>query len=72
LLHILGYLKKLLDPAARQEMLAIIEDYRRNLIPLIVPITLIRHHVRLFDVTYLQLQTYLAPHAKELMLRNHV
>jgi uncharacterized protein YbgA (DUF1722 family) len=38
----------------------------------VVPLTLIRHHVRTFDVTYLAGQTYLEPHPKELMLRNHV
>ena len=72
LLHIVGYFKRLLDTAARTELLAIIEDYQRGLVPLIVPITLLRHHVRTHDVRYLAGQTYLAPHPKELMLRNHV
>ena len=40
--------------------------------PLVVPIALVRHHVRRHGVTYLADQTYLAPHPKELMLRNHV
>jgi uncharacterized protein YbgA (DUF1722 family) len=31
-----------------------------------------KHHVRRFQVAYLLDQTYLAPHPKELMLRNHV
>jgi uncharacterized protein YbgA (DUF1722 family)/uncharacterized protein YbbK (DUF523 family) len=72
LLHILGYFKKLLDAAARAELLAVIEDYHRSLVPLVVPVTLIRHHVRVHRVAYLEGQTYLAPHPKELMLRNHV
>ena len=42
------------------------------LVPLVVPLTLIRHYVRRFDIAYLQGQTYLEPHPKELMLRNHV
>ena len=33
---------------------------------------LIRHHVRVHDVAYLKGQTYLEPHPRELMLRNHV
>ena len=40
--------------------------------PLVVPITLIRHHVRCHDIDYLSGQLYLEPHPKELMLRNHV
>jgi uncharacterized protein YbgA (DUF1722 family)/uncharacterized protein YbbK (DUF523 family) len=72
LMHILGYFKKLLDAAARAELLAVIEDYHRGLVPLVVPLTLIRHHVRVHRVAYLEGQTYLEPHPKELMLRNHV
>lgn len=47
-------------------------DHRRGLVPLVVPITLVKHHVRRLGVAYLQGQTYLDPHPKELMLRNHV
>jgi uncharacterized protein YbgA (DUF1722 family)/uncharacterized protein YbbK (DUF523 family) len=72
LLHIAGYFKKSLDGDSRAELLALIEDYRRGLVPLIVPITLVRHWVRVHDVRYLAGQTYLEPHPKELMLRNHV
>jgi uncharacterized protein YbgA (DUF1722 family) len=41
-------------------------------VPLIVPITLLRHHVRRLGQAYLEEQVYLNPHPKELMLRNHV
>lgn len=67
-----GYFKKTLDAASRAELLAAIEDYRLGLVPLVVPVTLLRHHVRVYDVQYLAGQVYLAPHPKELMLRNHV
>lgn len=70
--HIIGYFKRDLDDASRREMLAVIADYRAGLVPLVVPLTLVRHHVRRFGVDYLQGQTYLEPHPKELMLRNHV
>jgi len=70
--HILGYFKKVLDPASRAELLALIRDYHEGLVPLVVPVTLVRHYVRLHDVSYLAGQTYLEPHPKELMLRNHV
>jgi uncharacterized protein YbgA (DUF1722 family)/uncharacterized protein YbbK (DUF523 family) len=70
--HMAGYLKKRLDSASKGELLAAIEDYRRELVPLIVPITLLRHHVRVHGIEYLAGQYYLEPHPKELMLRNHV
>ena len=58
--------------AARRELIDVIHDCGRGLVPLVVPLTLIRHYVRQFDIGYLQEQTYLDPHPKELMLRNHV
>lgn len=70
--HMAGYFKKQLDSASKLELLGAIEDYRRELVPLVVPITLLRHYVRLHDVAYLKGQVYLEPHPKELMLRNHV
>jgi uncharacterized protein YbgA (DUF1722 family)/uncharacterized protein YbbK (DUF523 family) len=70
--HVLGYFKKSLDDDSRDELLVLIEDYRKGLVPLIVPITLIRHWVRVHDFRYLAGQTFLEPHPKELMLRNHV
>ena len=70
--HMAGYFKRDLDGVSRQELAALIDDYRSGMVPLIVPITLIRHYARRFDVAYLNDQIYLQPHPKELMLRNHV
>ena len=70
--HMAGYFKDVLDRASKEELQAAIEDYRGELVPLIVPITLIRHYVRVHGVAYLAGQVYLEPHPKELMLRNHV
>jgi uncharacterized protein YbgA (DUF1722 family)/uncharacterized protein YbbK (DUF523 family) len=70
--HMLGYFKKDLDEASRHELLHHIQDYRAGLVPLVVPLTLLRHYVRILNVQYLQEQTYLNPHPKELALRNHV
>jgi uncharacterized protein YbgA (DUF1722 family)/uncharacterized protein YbbK (DUF523 family) len=70
--HILGYLKTQLDAQQKQDILSVIEDYRSQLVPLIVPLTLIRHYVQLHGISYIQDQIYLHPHPKELMLRNHV
>ncbi len=72
LLHMAGYFKALLSPEEKRELLGLIEDYHRELVPLIVPVTLLRHYVRLHRVAYLEGQTFLEPSPKELMLRNHV
>jgi uncharacterized protein YbgA (DUF1722 family)/uncharacterized protein YbbK (DUF523 family) len=70
--HMLGFFRKHLDARSKQELLGLIEDYRDGLVPLVVPLTLIRHHVERCDIAYLRDQHYLTPHPKELMLRNHV
>ena len=72
LTHMAGHLKTLIDAGSKQELVACIDEYRRGLVPLVVPLTLIRHHVRAHDVSYLKGQVYLEPHPRELMLRNHV
>jgi uncharacterized protein YbgA (DUF1722 family)/uncharacterized protein YbbK (DUF523 family) len=72
LYHVLGYLKKVLDPFEKKEAVALIEDYRNELVPLIVPITLLRHHIAKHGIGYMQGQLYLEPHPRELMLRNRV
>jgi uncharacterized protein YbgA (DUF1722 family)/uncharacterized protein YbbK (DUF523 family) len=70
--HMQGYLSAGLSADERRELVALIADYRRGLVPLVVPLTLVSHHVRRLRVAYLQTQVYLEPHPKELMLRNHV
>jgi uncharacterized protein YbgA (DUF1722 family) len=72
LMHIMGYFKKQLTPDEKQEILEIIELYRQQLVPLIVPVTLMNHFVRKYDQPYLKSQYYLNPHPLELQLRNHV
>ncbi|CAB1083505.1 COG1683: Uncharacterized conserved protein / FIG143828: Hypothetical protein YbgA [Olavius algarvensis Delta 1 endosymbiont] len=70
--HLMGYFKKQLSPDEKQELLEVFEHYRRELVPLLVPITLINHYVRKYDQPYLKQQTYLNPHPLELKLRTHV
>jgi uncharacterized protein YbgA (DUF1722 family)/uncharacterized protein YbbK (DUF523 family) len=72
LLHVMGYFKKNLSAAEKEELLEIINNYRREYIPLIVPITLLNHFARKYDQVYLKNQYYLDPHPLELKLRNHV
>ena len=70
--HMAGYLKKQLDEDSRRELTGLIDDYRTGEIPLVVPLTLLKHYVRRSDIPYLAGQVYLSPHPKELALRNHV
>ncbi len=72
LMHILGYFKKQLTGEEKEEMLGLIDQYAGRLVPLVVPITMIRHYVRKYRDPYLTGQIYLTPHPAELMLRNHV
>ena len=50
----------------------LIEDYRKGLVPLVVPITLLRHQVAKHEIAYLEGQLCLEPLPKELMLRNRI
>lgn len=70
--HIMGYFKKYLSSGEKEELLEIIRQYHEQLIPLIVPVTLLKHYVNKYDQDYLKSQSYLNPHPMELMLRNHV
>jgi uncharacterized protein YbgA (DUF1722 family)/uncharacterized protein YbbK (DUF523 family) len=70
--HMLGYFKKQLTADEKAELLETIEAYRGSLVPLIVPLTLIKHYVRKYEIGYLARQVYLSPYPAELMLRNHV
>jgi uncharacterized protein YbgA (DUF1722 family)/uncharacterized protein YbbK (DUF523 family) len=70
--HMIGFLRDALDDDARREIHQSIQDYQAGYVPLVVPVTLIRHYVTLCGVKYLQGQRYLEPHPKELMIRNHV
>jgi uncharacterized protein YbgA (DUF1722 family)/uncharacterized protein YbbK (DUF523 family) len=71
LMHMMGYFKRVLTADEKQELLGTLDQYRGELVPLIVPITLIRHYVRKYEQSYLRRQTYLNPHPVELKLRNH-
>jgi uncharacterized protein YbgA (DUF1722 family)/uncharacterized protein YbbK (DUF523 family) len=70
--HIMGYFKKLLTSDEKLELLEIIDHYRQGHLPLVVPVTLLKHYVRKYDQPYLKGQFYLDPHPVELQLRNHV
>jgi len=70
--HLAGFVSDELDRDDRGELRDMIDRYRCGLVPLIVPLTLLRHHVRRQGTDYLHDQIYLNPHPYELMLLNHV
>ena len=70
--HMAGYFKDSLSSDEKKELLEVITNYHDGLVPLIVPIILLRHYVRKYQEDYLARQYYLNPHPLELMLRNHV
>jgi uncharacterized protein YbgA (DUF1722 family)/uncharacterized protein YbbK (DUF523 family) len=69
--HMQGYFKSQLSAEEKQELREVIGQYREGWIPLVVPVTLIRHYVRKYEQPYLMTQSYLNPHPAELKLRNH-
>ena len=70
--HLLGHFEKRLGTHEKAKLLSVIGEYHHGLTPLIVPLTLIKHYVQIFDIGDIRDQIYLNPHPKELMLRNHV
>ncbi|MFJ2328961.1 MULTISPECIES: DUF523 and DUF1722 domain-containing protein [unclassified Pseudomonas] len=72
LLHISGYLKQVISAEDKQEMVHVISQYRLGIVPLVVPLTLLKHHFRLHPDPYIAQQVYLQPHPENLSLRNAI
>lgn len=70
--HLVGHFKSRLSSVERSELDGVITDYHRGLVPLVDPLTLVKHYVTMYDIAYIHNQVYLNPHPKELMLRNRV
>ena len=70
--HLAGYLRHALPDGDRQELQRLIEQYRSGLLPLVVPLTLLKTHFRHHPDDYIDLQTYLRPHPEDLSLRNAI
>jgi uncharacterized protein YbgA (DUF1722 family) len=66
--HLAGYVSDQLDSDERGEVTKMFDQHRRGMLPLTVPVTLIRHYVRKFQVPYLLDQVYLTPQPHELRL----
>jgi uncharacterized protein YbgA (DUF1722 family)/uncharacterized protein YbbK (DUF523 family) len=73
LMHVMGFVKDKMTGLDKAELLEVFETYRKGLLPLIVPITLLKHHLNRNEVPdWVMEQVYLSPYPGELMLRNHV
>ncbi|MCF7805145.1 MAG: DUF523 and DUF1722 domain-containing protein [Candidatus Marinimicrobia bacterium] len=70
--HALGYFRQYLDSPDRQEMADYISDYRSGSVPLIVPITMMKHHLRKYPIKWLEKQVYFHPYPPELKLWNPI
>ena len=70
--HLCGYLKQSLGSADKQEIQNLISQYHQGIVPLIVPLTLLKHHFRQHPDPYIALQVYMQPHPENLSLRNAI
>lgn len=68
--HMMGYLKESVSAEDKAELVALIDEYRQGLVPLITPLTLLRHHLRQLDDPWINSQIYLDPYPRELALRS--
>lgn len=70
--HLAGYLKREIDSGDKAELTRLIDEYRNGRVPLVAPVTMLKHHFRRCPDPYVGHQVYLDPHPEELQLRNFV
>lgn len=72
--HLQGYLKHDLSSDNKHELETLFMQYKKGLIPLIVPLTLLNHLINEHTESdhYLRTQKYLTPHSFELSLLNAI
>lgn len=70
--HLSGYLKQSISAEDKQEVQHVIGQYRHGIVPLVVPLTLLKHHFRQHPDPYIAQQLYLQPHPENLSLRNAI
>ncbi len=64
--HIMGYLRKQIDSDDRQELLHSIMSFQKGEVPLVMPLTLLKHHFSKHPNDYIAKQRYLSPFPVEL------
>ncbi|MGE7965657.1 YbgA family protein [Pseudomonas sp. NPDC089918] len=70
--HLSGYLKQAISTEDKQEVQHVIGQYRRGIVPLVVPLMLLKHYFRQYPDPYIAQQVYLQPHPENLSLRNAI
>ena len=68
--HIAGYLKRDLSSPDKQELHQLIHSYRCQEVPLIVPMTMLKHHFKHHNSSYIDRQHFMNPYPDNLALRN--
>ena len=69
MMHIQGYFKKMLSKEEKRELVQVIQDYRLGQLPILVPLTLLKHYLLNYPNGYLKQQRYFEPYPQELRLR---
>lgn len=72
IMHLRGYLKAHLNTREKHELSQLIDSYKEGFVPLVVPLTLLKHHLLKLDNPYLVSQTFWEPHPERLGIRNHI
>ncbi|MGI1679241.1 MAG: DUF523 and DUF1722 domain-containing protein [Cellvibrionaceae bacterium] len=70
--HLQGYLKNNLSQEEKKSLRSLIDQYREGIVPLIVPMTLLRHHFNHSPDEYIRNQVFMQPYPEDLALRSHL
>jgi uncharacterized protein YbbK (DUF523 family)/uncharacterized protein YbgA (DUF1722 family) len=70
--HLAGHVKDELSSDDRAELQVAIEEYREGVVPLAVPLALLRRHIRATSADWAAAQVYLEPAPRELGLRSRL
>lgn len=69
LMHLQGYFKHALSSQEKAELTKLIHNYRKGIMPLLAPLTLLCHHLQQHPDPYIEQQKYLNPYPEDLRLR---
>ncbi len=70
--HFAGFLRPHISDRHRQELVTLFQQYRDGVVALMVPLTLLAHHLHTHEPhRWATAQVYLRPYPDTLMLRNH-
>ncbi|MFM2483846.1 YbgA family protein [Celerinatantimonas yamalensis] len=70
LMHLQGYFKKNLEKVDKSALTEMILRYQQGLLPLTAPLEMLKHHLRHYPDSYLQLQYYFQPYPEALRVQS--